>query len=536
MLLADIAALAESDHNVAFAQQQRDLAQEQLTAADNALVLVTARRAALHDTVTKLRAGLSTFSRVPSDVLSIILEDVCRERNPSLLGLQTDWLAGLAPYRLAAVCRHWRSTALATPAMWTYIGLAKMYNNYEPAVRKYCGHLSTLLARSRACSLEVDLVLLASTCAHSDGATQYLSERFIGRVFALLVPNAARIRALTVCQLQGMASQTTPPHAGYRDGLLQSTLELLCCPTPMLTELRLDIGRDWDLGVMPPTPDLGFWKNYPTQPFPTFLPHAPRLKRLTVGDAPLLFERSHPGLPALRQLEFTAREVHTSLLYDTFVTAPNLDDIFICVDRYLDLGGANPQPAAPLRMSHMRFDRSSESSPPVLASPVVQLPNLTTLDLCDGLLNDIHGHVLASLARTLTTLVYRSDVRNAEDVAVLRQFVSLTSMTLNGEDFGGEDYRSRDHFFDALCDENDLMWPLLRQFTLVRRVSFGPLEDGLLRFVQARNQRPPRIAADGESPSLPLPLARVEFDSASIPPWVAFRVKAVLGDKCVQPW
>ncbi|KZV84854.1 hypothetical protein EXIGLDRAFT_726673 [Exidia glandulosa HHB12029] len=253
---------------------------------------------------------------------------------------------------------------------------------------------------------------------------------------------------------------------------------------------------------------------FPERDFPILLPEAPKLEILDVSGAPVLCQRSHPvGLPALRALTVSNLRVYDALLWDTLSLAPRLDSLVLRHKTERDLPNYATLRPPSLPISRLEVDED-------VYFPVggIDYPNLRSLRSW----NMVHP---GTMARTVTTVELESIF--ILDVDQLRLFRVVEHVSLRGFDSPEQDIDLQE-LFTALLDPAESMWPCLRHLELWNfesEVECG----GLLDVVRARNVPPKR---PGVSTVTPRPLENVEFDTISVPGWVAAQLREILGDGC----
>jgi hypothetical protein len=113
--------------------------ENELAAAITLLQQTQLRITELREGLEQRRAWIAPIRKVPFEVLSEIFIICSREQR-------------FAPVTIAAVCRRWRDTALATPMAWFFIfPYAKERTSSNPPLE----YVSTFLQRSRPCLLHI---------------------------------------------------------------------------------------------------------------------------------------------------------------------------------------------------------------------------------------------------------------------------------------------------------------------------------------------------------------------------------------------
>ncbi|EJD46224.1 hypothetical protein AURDEDRAFT_184515 [Auricularia subglabra TFB-10046 SS5] len=519
--------LQEAEAVVKRAQALLRNAESQSQLAASAVQHLMTRRDTLMTSMTQARALLRTLATIPEDALSLIFHEACVARSPLLpgAGIVIDQDAVAMPYHIASVCRHWRSTALATPSLWTYIALPEHEWGKEHC-ELFQGHLDLVTRRSGV--LPLDVVVLAGfrrpSVIQPGPAPKWQYRDLIDYFFGAMIGNAYRVRSLTIS-------------SGDQDGMLlpglgfvrQAVVNLLRCPTPRLEEL--------DVYVPEFESNQPSWLGYPAHAFPRILPEAPLLRRMRLQQIPIICCNASSSLPSLVSFDFTASHHSTAygeLLWDMFKLAPKLEHVQLDIERLdhvrLAASSTTQRDTLPIRSLHIR---EQDSHIILLGQHRFNMPHLSTLSIGSHLLIEIDATVLRSLGDTVNTLVLflKGFPEGSEDV--LRQFRSVETLKIEGHgefSLDSDDGNAGDLVFDELCSfEEPVMWPRLRSVVLHQRCARGFENDGLLRLLCARNLRD-GVAEGGTA--APCPVERVEFDTFSVPAWVAVNIRSMLGDKC----
>ncbi|KZV89042.1 hypothetical protein EXIGLDRAFT_160483 [Exidia glandulosa HHB12029] len=510
---------------VAFEQARvaLQMAKADLGLLDAQIGQLVARSDALRSSMTSARTLLQTLATFPLELLALIFEDACAVdvATQQDASVDVDWHAAKCPYAIAGVCRRWRDAALNTHAIWRYIAVPQQWVDAvdkEPFQR----HMHDLLSRSGSRSLDVTISfgskLEASECARHNA--------FFSTFFQPIYRYAPRIRSLRI-------QRNTPPiplPSPSRSDILRSNLQqLLRCPTPQLEYL------DIRLGPLGGEDDSTFWLGYPERDLPRFLPEAPVLRSMQIAGAPILLRRPISPHLSLTYLSFTHRSVPTAYLWDTLAAAPNLQYLKIHFGTVIDRDGETlarltALPITTLVAGHNTFDH--------LCVPTqVEFPHLSALRIPHW--SYALFVVTDALARSVTSIalqLYEEDMDDrTELIAKLRLLRAVEFADLEYLEVISEDEAL---LFDAFCDPVRPMWPKLRTLRLQGLEDYddGDVErGGLLRLLQIRNvSRPSMAEGEAEPETMPVPIEALEFDARSVPPWLAIRVEAILGDKCKQ--
>ena len=181
------------------------------------------------------------FNAAPDDVLLLIFREVIAAHDVWNTGsMRYEPERAKAPFSLAGVCRRWRQLALSTSVLWTYFGLPK-FADTTPA---HLDRIVLLTWLSQQSSIDV----VVDWSSHVDHAPHRL--QILNAIGSL----AARFRRV----------EWAAAHESYGaalEGLHGSTSRLtrLCVRSPTTGDTPQSVG----------SPEL------------SYLPHAPRLQRLT---------------------------------------------------------------------------------------------------------------------------------------------------------------------------------------------------------------------------------------------------------------
>lgn len=430
------------------------------------------RHDALSQSVSAQRVRISPLSFFPVDVLGHIFRMQAFERDPLAPEIAPgtyNFGRAVAPFRVAAVSSHWRSSALNTPDIWHYVGVKVRQYFGDAEDKAILGYLDDVLRRSGCTTLDVIFSPITDT-----------SGTAVPKVLAKLYHHMARWRMFELTFEAGQDS--------YR------LLEYLRGPAPCLEVLRLT-------QLPTATPSALQWPS----PFPPTMTGCSRLKVLVVRNLPWAFgERI--DRTALMRLVFFTQSIPATLLWNALRAAPNLKQMWLAGAVDLSAG----QPTEP-----------------------VQLPELWSLNLlyraahnfadCAGLLrlsalrelflDCRNAHTVGSLGAfleqckdSLSRLTLRFAVLEAGDIQTLRPLKKIEHLELRKCAAPGQ-------LFDLLHDDAECMMPGLLDLVLYG-VVIEPhaRSSALVNLVRARNP----TAVRGDAPWSRL--RRVEFDDATTAP------------------
>ncbi|EJD48678.1 hypothetical protein AURDEDRAFT_183251 [Auricularia subglabra TFB-10046 SS5] len=483
------------------------------------------RRSSLCQSVDATMRALNTLATFPAELLSHIFvyatgpsagddwRTVVDAEGPSCCIVDTSRAA--IPWRLGAVCNHWRAVMLSTAAAWSYIGIAFAVEDDATAMNSRSKARALAAAERSRCAL-LDVVLespdsLDSMDPDFNDEAQDLLERehlFFDGIFEFLHVAMTRVRSLRASVRHRVPQAiATPWFSPTREKLLS----LLRTPAEHLVDLRVSLLMS---GGEDSLPENKYWHSFPATPMPLFLPVAPKLQYLELRHIPVVCRQPHPGLPSLERISLARPHMYVTHLHEMLSLAPSLQHVRLNVRTALHLAAAStvsPLPARTVTTLHLSAGESFN----VLEDGARLFPNLSELHIAN--LADLS--ISESLAQRLTTLRLWGRLNVHDDVETLRQLKSIEHAAFRGGTMHD------DLFFEPFCATEDPMWPQLKtlEFTCVNLLSVEC--DGLLRLVRARNS-----GRTQETPasSPPCPLEHVSFDALSIPAWVAVQIRAIL--------
>ncbi|KZV89044.1 hypothetical protein EXIGLDRAFT_722030 [Exidia glandulosa HHB12029] len=502
------------------AQVALQMAEADLGLLDVEIGHLVARSDALGASMASTRTWLQTLATFPHELLALIFEEACAVDVATQQDASLDVDAAKCPYAIAGVCRRWREAALNTHAIWQCIAVSQ---DWVDAVdnKPFKRHLRHLLARSGCRSLDITISfhsdLEDSECARQNAC-------FLD-FFQPLYRVASRIRTLRIRRTSPPVSSTREPIV---DVLKLQLMQLLRCSTPRLEVLDIDLSL-WSNDAY-----SAFWLGYPDRDIPHFLPEAPALRSMHISGAPILLRRSIPPLLSLTSISLSHDSIPLAYLWDTLAIAPNLQYLNLALGVVLQRDDETVARLTTLPITTLVAGMNALHQ---LSLPTqVELPHLSTLDLPDWVFGNFNvTHALAQSVTSIRVRFYEIDSDEADEraevIANLRLFHAVESAELEYIGAIAEDER---FLFDAFCDPVTPMWPNLRTLRLQGLEDYdeGDVErDGLLRLLQIRNVSR-SSTTEGEAETAPVAIESVEFDAKSVPPWLAIRVEAIMGDKC----
>lgn len=470
------------------------LSQAALDAVDNEVRDIASRRDELYGTVRRKRAALvpRPFMELPVELLGTIFEHLCvytmDEWMETALGKrQLDKDRTARAYTVAAVCRHWRNAAFATPAIWSYIGIShfippsggNIAAKTQLAARwaRRVQSARTLLERSRAVPLDI----------HIDWAKadDVLTNPHYQTILDLLGAHAHRWRSFEL-------------HCVHV-GVPLFWLDVFRAPTPLLEELSILSQQDGEMA----------WK----VPYPRYLPVAPRLQALYLEHCPLI---STTGLPALTMLDIWLTTLPAARAWDILCRCPALESLLLsCRPVELDT-----PPPAPVNLPALQTLEMHNAVEPLFVTHGrdFAFPKLNELCLFGHMVTPLR-HFLPQTCASVTSLVVFTgllDQPAAQSLAALRRLQTVKFIECELEDA----------FIDAMIRADEPIWPELRRIELEKVDMRPPDGDGFVRLLRARNFPSELPSTDGARQ--PLPIHEFYSDDHSLVKWVAAEIKYIL--------
>ncbi|KZV78560.1 hypothetical protein EXIGLDRAFT_737355 [Exidia glandulosa HHB12029] len=494
---SEIEALESLDERLLQSQRALDEAHDELAAARAKYDAVKVendelkrRRAVLDTGLTAVRALYRRslwMEAVPNDILRMIFVarvEMYDECWPAIGQGEYNEERDHGPFALAAVCSRWRTLALATPCLWSYLGAEAGDNADLRAVD--LAKFKLLLRRSESAPL--DLLLLNRQWDREGTAAR---TRNLGRLFSLLLGHSTRLRRVEIHFPIGV--ERDPLMAVFRS------------PTPALTELFVAVGSDstWDDDVCE-----------------SYLPIAPKLRALELCHTGMFCSSRHPGFPRLQTLKLWGGRLGHSPIAFISRAAQNLDTLHLSYASFAhdeELEGVSLPLSFP-RLINLILTNNVE----VLS--YIETPHLQTMTLnSDCVVTEI-SPFLHAVSRSVTTLTLEGTSTCEEDLPILGELVNLELLSFATSTT--DDYRVDDHFFVSLADAVPPVWPKLRRLNFRCNGAIDPPNgDGLILFVQSRNI--PRNGLDDASP----PSSRIEEVNLSchdVPNWLRATIAALL--------
>ncbi|KZV81210.1 hypothetical protein EXIGLDRAFT_731579 [Exidia glandulosa HHB12029] len=261
------------------------------------------------------------LERMPVELLADIMRLVVQPRSSfQEYGTATyDAVRASAPIVLSWVCHRWRDIAVNTPDLWCYVAapLLKPVERRRPVMaRSYIARVQAFLKRSGTRPLHV--ILDWCFCTHLwDDMPEYQT-------------------VLTAVSLH--ISRWEQAYIYLPNGITSSTLEFLRHPTPTLVAIEVYNGDD-----------LTVTKWADVVPYPTYLPHCPRLRHMEAGS---MFLKPRQPLLLLVRAAIYIEDPPPHAVWDSLCMMPNLEDLSI---HFITLRESPPEPpASELRLPSLR--------------------------------------------------------------------------------------------------------------------------------------------------------------------------------------
>ncbi|KZV84764.1 hypothetical protein EXIGLDRAFT_753654 [Exidia glandulosa HHB12029] len=376
-----------------------------------------------------------------------------------------------APFILAAVCRHWRTVALATPSVWYYIVLPAPTT--ELGCHTALDYINTVISRSGGTALEIGFYwnnLSDEQWTDIGPSCQPLLRRIADaasrwKVALLYLPNAAATR-------------------DNLDGFRRVM--------PMLEELT--VCRE----------DNGSHNPWATN-FPLYLPYCPRLRRMRTDGCHVIWTPPHSPI-ALVHLELEV-DLPASVVWDLLQSLPALESLSLDLPNYSANGWippANPK----LHLHALRILGINRLADLLLSAwaAYMELPNLRSC-LLWRVDYESFCPFLEAFADTITTLTLYLTGEHVDPEAIpdFRNLKDLVIRSLSNTVYN-------DTFLTLARTD---LWPELEVVELHGIEVSADLADALIAFVRAR--RPKRLKT-------------VRLESCTAPAWFSDQLELFLHD------
>ncbi|EJD48677.1 hypothetical protein AURDEDRAFT_162134 [Auricularia subglabra TFB-10046 SS5] len=419
--------------------------QDKVSVSDADIADLTARQAALQESINRRRATLAPRSlpTFPLEVLGFIFSlatDVPAVEcgAPTIVTERT-----LQPFKFAAVCMRWHHAALATSYVWTYIGIPGHIQGARLPVWR--SRVQQLLERSRACNLCVDI----------ESPPNGFDDQYM-RILSDILPHCSRWQSLCL-----RAYKMTLDRA-------VDVLRLLRGPTPSLETLIV--------AFQTPAPPSRHRSE-----LPKYIPYAPKLRTVHIEYAPIAFERQGSDRLAATSLALIEQSYDLARFFKTVLSFSALSSLTLYWAPVKSVSVAQPSDIvlAELRCLVVTRDRADNSAhasfSPIL--DVIVAPRLSELQIIPYLLSDAGG-LLRRCAASIEVLVFhRGCLEDAEEIHDISLLTELRELSLDS-------CGMTEGFLDALTEVAPTVWPKLQRLVLTDAEELDP--DAFVRFLQAR--------------------------------------------------
>ncbi|EJD47453.1 hypothetical protein AURDEDRAFT_163323 [Auricularia subglabra TFB-10046 SS5] len=457
--------------------------------AEVALRMASATVAALtserDDIQAKCREFQRTIQGVPSTFDPRILERMPVEL---LRAVFEEAALGLTPFWMVAVCRRWRTVAIATPAIWTYVALPLLKKPSASTLLSYKAHIGTLLDMSKACPIDVLLEWDEDTPRWTDPDMEVCRD-----IVASVTSNVSRWSHVIL---------TLPA------GIDLTGVDFLRNPMPALDELSF---ATHDSDMLP-------WED-----FPNYVPQSPRLMGLYLGT---IFPYPRSPLLSLVDAGITVGDQPADAIWHTLSMMPSLRELEIGFMVPEDLTLPPPEPPASQLCLRSLRSLSLLGYPTVADSWAtrLELPQLESLTLpigfCDSFTHLLPATCSAAKRLTLVDEVASQDLQGFKlalaEMQPLEILAAVTHFTLMKATLGPT-------FCDRLRGENGAsIWPKLES-VILDNVLFAPVAaERFVEFVKAR------VSACKNSSFT------VVMKGPSRPSWLKAQLAAVMNERFVS--
>lgn len=417
---------------------------------------------------------------LPAEVLANCFEQFCWAGDPFEMsfGLEAHPSTDLAraPFTVAAVCRRWRAIALATSALWCYVGLPELPASGSAAAAASIAYVLTVLERSGSFPLAIFI----------DWKT---------------MPGIDK-RSDCTAILDAIASQAM---RWWRLSLIVSSIrsdwiDIFRNPTPMLRVLNCavhDASRHW--------------RNGSTR----YLPVTPKLELLRLSRCPVV---PCGPLPLLKTAYLWMTDPPATVVWKLLSRAPRLECLLLDAADSVKVTDFTPSVLSLPALTQVYLRAACV---PFLSAHSAHLrcPGLTALN-CSASQLVVLEHFLSEHGGSITDFTVYQGAVGAQAVTTLRLLPKATALKFNKCKLASE-------FWDALVGEEDAL-PLLTALCFCA-VELDPEHDGLALFVRARRSAP---ASNGTGMAR---LQSVEFEKVgALPSWFVAEIKYIMAEK-VQP-
>lgn len=459
------------------------------TALNNALAVVESCRSELDAVVTRHDALLADI-HVQQDVFTrralrsfsdelirtVLVEVVARVRPPDDSTEHTGYAleTACAPFDIASVCRKWRGVALASPKLWTYIGVPVIANPLRG--RAYHLYVKTVLDRSTQEHLEIVL-------DWSSPDTAWTASGYYSRILELLGQHARRWQRIDI---------------SFPIGTLPQHVEIFRLSTPVLERALVSrhVCEDEDNTDERRVP----WITSPLGYFPL----CPALRTFYTNCLPLKI--SEP----LRHLKtLSISDIPLRLVWDMLRRTPDLVTFSISFPYDEWQFPEPPDPRIELRaLASLRI--AGYEQPLLACLEGVHLPSLTRLVLLA-----CFDEPLDFFVDRITSLCIDKDESgdplSANVPPGLQDFIHLRDLTVRSCVDGS--------FFRA-APSPTVSWPELSSITLDGPTLDNETACDFADFARTR-------CAESATPFLVHITARTEM-----PPWLASEIRSIAPDTC----
>ncbi|KZV96948.1 hypothetical protein EXIGLDRAFT_732021 [Exidia glandulosa HHB12029] len=489
----EIEALESLDERLLQSQRALDEAHNELAAARAKYAAVKVenddlkkRRAVLDTGLTAVRALYRRslwMEAVPNDILRMIFVarvEMYDRYWPAIGEGEYNEARDRGPFTLAAVCSRWRNLALATPCLWSYLGVHPEHAGDDGDLRAVdLAKFKLLLRRSESAALDVLLLRKRENAART---------RNLGRVLSLLLKHSTRLRRV----------ELDLPLGAEREPLM----DLFKSPTTALTELCIVTHDDaWDDDVCE-----------------LYFPVAPKLRALELSFTGMFCSPRHPGFAHLHTLKLWGKHLGYSPMAFISRAAQTLETLQLS---YSSFAHDEELDTVPLPLSFPRLSNLILTNADEFLS-YIETPQLQKMTLHSDCVDGTLSPFLHTVAHSVTALTLEGASMCEADLPVIGELTSLESLSFATSTT--KPYRVDYEFFVALADAVPPVWPKLRRLTFRSDGTIDPY--GLILFIQSRNI-PPRHGID-HAASPPNRIEEVNLRCNDVPVWLRATIDALL--------